>query len=639
MTERRRRPRTRRAAAPRGLAAVALPVALLAASCDRPAAEATPPVATATATPTSTPATADRSLTAALEAALDEAAAGVDDPRLAALLREHWAWHLEREPLEATRFGVHAYDDRVAEVSAEAIAADGRTLRRFLTAAKALDTPDLNDRDRLTLAIFIAELNARIGGEICHLDTWLLSPANNPISRWNYLAELQPVTTPEEGRRYVARVRQIPASIRARSALLADGLVAHRVTTKESARRVREMIDHQLAEPLPEWPLMAPAKATHAGWTPAEEQAFRDALKAAVMDVRPALEELGRFIDGTLMDWARKDAESGVLNLPDGLACYRSQVRIYTSLGTSAKEIHATGLAEVERINQEMRVLGKRLFGTDDLTKILARLRGDRSLYFDSPEAILAAAETSLAAAKAKIPDYFGILPEADCVVRPIPDYEAPYTHIAYYRHPIPDGSKPGEYFVNTYRPETRPRFEARVLAIHESIPGHHLQLAIAQELPAIPAFRKHAEQNVFVEGWALYTEALAEEMGLYESDLDRMGKLSFAAWRASRLVVDTGIHAFGWSREEGERFLLEHTALAANNITNEVDRYINWPGQALGYKLGELELLRLRREAEDALGERFDLKAFHDVILGGGPMPLPVLEAQVGLYINANAR
>ncbi|HGG57296.1 MAG TPA: DUF885 domain-containing protein, partial [Nannocystis exedens] len=494
----------------------------------------------------------------------------------------------------------------------------------------AIDGAALGERDRETLAIFEAELRAQIGGEICELQTWMLSSAHNPVAKWNYLPDLQPVTTPEEGRRYIARVRAIPALIRAQNALLADGLVAHRVTTRESARRAREMLGRQLAQPLAEWPLMAPAKASHVGWTDTQEKTFADELAAAVAEIRPAIAELTGFIDDTIMDWARSDSESGVVNLPRGLACYRSQIKLYTSLDRSPEQIHATGLAEVRRINQEMRVLGRKLFGSDDLAQILASLRDDQSLYFDSGEAVLAAARAALAAARARIPEYFGTLPQAACIVREIPDYEAPYTYIAYYRHPTPDGSKPGEYFVNTYRPETRPRYEARVLAVHESIPGHHLQLAISQELREMPAFRRHASQNAFVEGWALYSEQLAEEMGLYENDLDRMGKLSFAAWRASRLVVDTGIHAFGWSREQAERYLLEHTALAANNISNEVDRYISWPGQALGYKLGELEILRLRARAEAELGDAFDLKAFHDAILSGGPMPLPILEERL---------
>jgi uncharacterized protein (DUF885 family) len=233
------------------------------------------------------------------------------------------------------------------------------------------------------------------------------------------------------------------------------------------------------------------------------------------------------------------------------------------------------------------------------------------------------------------MPEWFGRLPEADCVVVPIPDYEAPYTTIAYYRQATE--TKPGEYFINTHAPETRPRFEAEVLAWHEAIPGHHLQIAIARELDALPAFRRYMESTPFVEGWALYTERLADEMGLYSSDLDRIGMLSFDLWRASRLVVDTGIHAKGWSRQQAIQFMLDHTILAPNNIDNEVDRYISWPGQALGYKLGQLTFSRLRYVAEERLGEHFDIREFHDLVLGGGALPLDILEQRVMAWIESH--
>jgi uncharacterized protein (DUF885 family) len=215
-----------------------------------------------------------------------------------------------------------------------------------------------------------------------------------------------------------------------------------------------------------------------------------------------------------------------------------------------------------------------------------------------------------------------------------IPAYAAPYSTIAYYQQPHYDGSKPGEYFVNTYQPETRPRFELEALTWHESIPGHHLQIAIAQELGALPLFRKLDGSTAFVEGWALYTERLAEEMGLYTADLDRIGQLSYDAWRGSRLVVDTGIHALGWTRAQAEAFMREHTALTDINISNEVDRYIGWPGQALAYKVGQLEIIKLRHEAEAALGARFDLKGFHAVVLGAGAVTLPVLDDRVRAWI-----
>ncbi len=285
-----------------------------------------------------------------------------------------------------------------------------------------------------------------------------------------------------------------------------------------------------------------------------------------------------------------------------------------------------------------MERLGEKLFGVRDLKGILQKLRSDPALYFTTEAEIEAKAKAALAAAKAKIPAYFGVLPRTDCVVHRIPEVEAPFTTIAYYREPNPDGSKPGEYMINVSSPTKRARFEAEVLAYHESIPGHHLQIALAMEQPAVPAFRRFLGMTAFVEGWALYVERLADEMGLYHGDLDRMGLLSFDAWRASRLVVDTGIHAEGWTRAQAITFMMDHTALARTNIENEVDRYIYWPGQALGYKTGQLALRRLRKKAEAALGPRFDLRAFHDAVLSGGALTLPVLDMRIEAWITSRA-
>lgn len=247
-----------------------------------------------------------------------------------------------------------------------------------------------------------------------------------------------------------------------------------------------------------------------------------------------------------------------------------------------------------------------------------------------------AKASEALARAKAAIPRYFDRLPKADCTVARIPVQEAPYTTVAYYWPAVPGGEKPGQYFINTYAPTTRTRYEAEALAWHESIPGHHLQIAIAQELPAVPAFRRNAYITAYAEGWALYSERLADEMGLYTSDLDRMGMYSFDAWRASRLVVDTGMHAMGWTREQAVQFMLQNTMLAENNIRNEVDRYLTDPGQALAYKTGQMEILRLRREAEAQLGPRFSLPTFHGIVLNEGSMTLPALDRRVRAWIAA---
>jgi uncharacterized protein (DUF885 family) len=298
------------------------------------------------------------------------------------------------------------------------------------------------------------------------------------------------------------------------------------------------------------------------------------------------------------------------------------------------EELHALGQAEIARTDRELAALGKKVLGTPDLASTIAKLRTDKALYFQSREQILAAAQNALDRAKAATPKFFAVLPKTDCVMREIPAHEAPYSTVAYYRQPHYDGTKPGEYFINTFKPETRARYELEALTWHESVPGHHTQIAISQELGAMPMFRKLDGSTAYVEGWALYTERLAEEMGLYTADIDRLGKLSFDAWRASRLVVDTGLHAMGWTRAQAEAYMREHTALTEVNISNEVDRYIGWPGQALAYKIGQLEILKLRAEAEEQLGAAFDIKAFHAVVLSAGAVTLPVLDERVRSWI-----
>jgi uncharacterized protein (DUF885 family) len=313
-------------------------------------------------------------------------------------------------------------------------------------------------------------------------------------------------------------------------------------------------------------------------------------------------------------------------------------VRAHTTLERDPGELHQLGLDQIASLDRQIAELGQSALGTTSLAQTLERLRSDRALYFRSAEEIEAAAASALARASAALPRAFGVLPKAECVVARIPDYEAAYTTIAYYRPPNPDGTKPGELFINVSEPEKRPRFEAAVLAFHESIPGHHLQIAIGQELGATPAFRKHAGFSSFVEGWALYSERLADELGLYDGALERLGMLSFDAWRAARLVVDTGVHELGWSRQQAIDYMLSHTALTSVNIDNEVDRYIAWPGQALAYKTGQIEILALRELARSRLGSRFDLRAFHDAVLLGGGVSLPVLRQQVGAYIDGAA-
>jgi uncharacterized protein (DUF885 family) len=563
--------------------------------------------------------------------AYQEGRRGVDDPDLGALLGHHWDWALSESPIFATTVGDHRFDDRIGDDSLEGIRARRRKNRAFLAQTRGIPRDRLSPRDRVTLDLFVESLEASIAAEICAFEEWSVAVGTNPVARWNVLPQQHRVKTADDVRKLLARYRAIPASIDHSIAHLKRGLAAGRVANAESIQRSLEMVKAQLAQPLKEWPLLSPARP---GAPYAAELG-----EVVEQGIRPAIARYAALLERDLLPRGRQGDRVGLHALADGLACYRSQIRETTALDQSPEELHALGRREMEKVHGEMRALGKRLFGTTDLRAIFQRLRSDRSLYFTSADEIEAKARAAVAAAKARLPSVFGILPRADVVVRRVPDYEAEYTHVAYYRQPHLDGSKPGEYFVNVLHPETRPRYEAAALAFHESVPGHHLQIAIAQERAELPAFRRHLELTAYIEGWALYSERLAEEMGLYESDLDRMGMLSYDSWRAARLVVDTGLHAMGWDRQAAVRYMVENTPLAENNISNEVDRYISWPGQALGYKVGQLEIFRLRRWAEAELGPRFDLRGFHDVVLGSGAVTLPVLGDQVREWVERRRR
>jgi uncharacterized protein (DUF885 family) len=571
-----------------------------------------------------------------LERALEEARAGVVDKNLAKLFVNHWLFTLEQEPTWATELGVHDFDDRIDDNAKSAIEARRNFRRELLGRARGIDRASLGAGDAAHLSLFIDMQEALVAAdEACHFEEWTLSPRDNPVTRWNHLREVHQVKTLRDAHNLLSRYRAIAHSIDNEVSNLKTGAARGLFTTSESARRVIDVCEKQLREPLAKWPMLEPARAEHPDFPRAELDAYRrDLTNVVTNEIRPALERYTRFLQKRILPQARGEEQSGLSALPIGEACYAARIRQETTLPMTAREIHELGLAAIAESDAAIAALGKKLFGSATLAETLAKLRSDTSLYFESAEQIQEAAEKSLALAKARMAPYFGVLPKADCVVRRIPDYEAPYTTIAYYRPPHTDGSKPGEYFVNVLDPRTRPRFEARVLAVHESIPGHHLQIAIAQELGGLPAFRKHEHVTAFVEGWALYTERLAEEMQLYENDLDRMGMLSFDAWRAGRLVVDTGIHALGWSRSRAKRYLEEHTALSLENIDNEVDRYINWPGQALGYKIGQLEIAKLRERAQKDLGPRFSLEGFHDVVLMGGAVTLAVLRARVEEWV-----
>ncbi len=569
----------------------------------------------------------------------DQARAGVDALALQTLLVKHWDQKMRSNPVWAGTMGDHRFDDLLGDSSESTLLKRRADSKKLLEEAKALPKADFSARDRITVALFVEGLERAADLEVCEGYQWSVSARGNPVSSVNGMPEDHKVTDLATAKSLLARYGQITKTIDTSIENLRKGLAAGRVANAESIRRTIALVQGQLETPMEKWALSKPVAHIRAltAIPEKEREEIASALEALLAgEIKESFQRYQETLMIEILSKGRSGKEVGAHALPDGLACYEASIRAHINLDRSAKEIHELGLQEIKRINGEMATLGKKLFRTRKLKATIRALRTKKKLSFKTKEEIIEKAATSLAKAKAAIPEYFGILPESDCKVVEIPAFEAPYTTIAYYKEPQAGNEKPGEYFINTFKPETRPRFEMEVLAYHESIPGHHLQIAISQERQDLPLFRRHGGSTAFVEGWALYTERLADEMGLYSGDLDRMGMLSYDAWRASRLVVDTGIHAMSWTREEAEAFMQKHTALTKSNIRNEVDRYISWPGQAVAYKVGQLEILRLRKDAKEALGEKFDIKAFHDVVLKSGAVTLPVLAEQVQAWVES---
>ncbi len=558
---------------------------------------------------------------------------GVQHPVLRQVLYEHWETMMRTSPTWATEIGDHRYDDRIAVNTEENAQRQRAATLRWVEMASGIDEAELDEADQITRAIFVQQQQSNLDMDLCRFRHWNISPRANQLGAANHLPESHPRETREDLGNLLARYRLLPEAIDTETAQLRRGLAEGLVANARSLQLVVEMLDRQLAKPVAEWPMVSLAFEIELQWA-AREIWEADMLRVVTDEVKPALERYRAFLAEEALPHGRVGEDEGLFGLELGDACYGAMIQNHTTLPLTADTIHQTGLDELAKIHGEFEVLGKKVFGTSDVQKIYEHLRTDRELYFETADQVEEKAVDALAVARDTMPDYFGRLPQQACGVERIPDYLAPYTTIAYYQ-PGSD-ERPGNYFVNVYAPETRPRHEAEVLAFHESIPGHHLQITIAQEAKEVPAFRRHAGFTAFVEGWALYTERLSDEMGMYGGDVDRLGMLSFDAWRASRLVVDTGIHHKGWTREQAVDFMVENTPLAENNIVNEVDRYITTPGQALAYKTGQLEIWRMRREAEEGLGDRFDIKGFHDAVLTKGPVPLGILDAQVQQWVEA---
>lgn len=539
-----------------------------------------------------------------------------------ALADEFWDVWMESSPLLATVFGDHRFDDRLGPVSREA---EAEVVARMQSiAASAAQLTDLGPTDALTRDILVATVDSNIQ----LLRSGLFSV---PISPYLGVQSIVPQTlsrsaaqNPEQAEMLLTRVRSIPGWLTEVEDRIRTDLAEGLTPTRTNLERVLTQIDASVAGPLDQDPTLQ--IGTPADW--AGEAAWRELLRHAVEEgVRPAFARLREFLADAAGPVARSDDQPGLLHLPDGEQRYEMLVRSFTSLDVPAAEIHRIGMNEATgSLREEFASIGEEAFGLTDAAGVIERLRNDPDLRYASEEEMLDHARRTIDRAWAAVPPWFGKMPRNKCEVVPVPAGLAPSMPPAYYGVGAPDGSRPGRYYLNTYRPETRTRFDAEAIAHHEAIPGHHFDRTLASELTDIPRFRNYAADIAHAEGWGLYAERLADEIGLYSSPIDRLGMVSSDAWRAIRLVTDTGIHLHGWSRQQAIDFFVEHAPISIETITGEIDRYIGMPGQALAYKMGQREIFRLRELAQRELGSRFTYPEFHDVVLGHGGVPLSVL-------------
>ena len=541
---------------------------------------------------------------------------------------------MANEPLVATALGDRRFDDRLPDISPAGRSRIEAQYRDVVSRCVAILDDSLSKADRLTRTALLVDASSVADYYSCDLEDWVVDPLQGFQVEFMNLESYQPVRSFAEGEAMVKRWRAMDHYTDLQIVNLRAGKNEGRIAVAAAVEKVIEELRDIVMKADNDWPLLRPLAVKHDDWTDDQRRTFEEGLRAAVKDsVRPALMRYLEFLRSEIIMSARPQERPGIMHISGGTETYGKLIRVHTSLDLTPSELHQTGLREVARINRETEELGAKVFGAKDRKEILRRLRNDRSLYFTSRDEVAAKAESALAKANAAISKWFGRLPKTPCEVVRMEPHEEKHSTIAYYRSPAADGSRPGRYYINTSAPETRPRYEAEALAYHEAVPGHHLQIAIAQELEGVPEFRKNSGVTAFIEGWGLYSERLADEMGLYSSDLDRMGILSYDSWRACRLVVDTGMHAMGWTRRQAIDFMYENSALAMNNIVNEVDRYITWPGQALAYKTGQLEMIRLRQESKERLGASFDVRSFHDALLGNGALPLKALRQVMETY------
>ena len=544
---------------------------------------------------------------------------------------------MEQNPTWASSLGDRRWNDRWENASLEAIAKREQHTREALETLKKIERANLSPADQLNYDLFKKDAETDIAGFKFRMH---LLPINQRggIQTEDELAERLRFQTVKDFEDWIARLRAFPVLMDQTIALMREGVKAKVLWPRVVLERVPAQIEKQIVPDPEESPFFKPLTKFPNEISASERDRLTKAAREAIDGgVIPAFQKLKADFVGEYLP-ASFD-QVGVWQMPQGSELYAHLVRRFTTTDMNPQQIHDKGLSEVARIRREMEAIMKKVGFTGTLQEFFTKLRTDEQFFYKTPEELLAAYRAMTKTIDPNLVKVFKTLPRMPYGVIPIPDKIAPDTTTAYYGQPAADGSRAGNYYVNLYKPETRPKWEMMALSLHESVPGHHLQIALAQELGEIPKFRRFGGYTAFVEGWGLYSESLGEEMGLYEDPYSKFGQLTYEMWRAVRLVVDTGMHALKWDRQKAITFFLENAAKSENDIVNEIDRYISMPGQALAYKIGELKIKELRARAKAEIGQSFDLREFHDTVLLSGAVPLDILERNVSTWIAAKKR
>jgi uncharacterized protein (DUF885 family) len=548
-----------------------------------------------------------------------------------------WDQEMQERPEDASELGDRRWNDRWTDRSPEAYARRHQNNHEILAKLAQIDRKQLTRTDQLNYDLFQKRYVDR---EEQYKVRWFLMSFNQregPQTSDDLGSSLR-FETVKDYEDWLGRLRSLPMALDQFTALLRQGMKEHMVHPRVIMERIPAQIDKQIVSDPTQSGFYKPFKSFPSAISQGDQQRLQQAARQAVeQQVVPAFTKFKQFFVSEYLPACYEQV--GAWQLPHGEELYAQMIRHYTTTNETPEEVHQIGLKEVARINGEMDRVMQRTGFKGSRDEFFKFLRTDPQFFYRTPEELFVAYKALAKSIDPNLVKVFHTLPREPYGVESIPASFAPDTTAAYYRAGAADGSRAGTYFVNLYKPDARPKWEMMALSLHESVPGHHLQIARAHELGEMPNFRRYGEYTVYVEGWGLYAESLGNDMGLYSDPYSKFGQLSYEMWRAVRLVVDTGIHVKHWTRDQAIKYFMENCPKHELDITNEIDRYIAWPGQALAYKTGELKIKELRARAREKLGTKFELKEFHDVVLGSGPLPLDILERNVDEWIATKAQ